>query len=72
MVREGKLIPRPEFQRRLVWKIQDKNHFLDSVIKGFPFPGVYLADGDDNLTTGEPQLLVDGFKGQHYRPVLQW
>ena len=28
LVRDGKLIPRPEFQRRLVWKIEDKNHFL--------------------------------------------
>ena len=63
MVREGKLIPRPEFQRRLVWKISDKNHFLDSVLKGFPFPEIYLADGEVDLETGEgTQLLVDGLQ----------
>ena len=28
MVKEGKLVPRPEFQRRLVWTRDDKNHFL--------------------------------------------
>jgi hypothetical protein len=38
LVRDGTLIPRPEFQRRLVWKIEDKNHFLDTVISGYPFP----------------------------------
>ncbi|MCF2514873.1 DUF262 domain-containing protein [Sphingomonas sp. G124] len=63
MVKEEKLIPRPEFQRRLVWKISDKNHFLDSIIEGYPFPEIYVADGDVNLETGEgTQLLVDGLQ----------
>jgi hypothetical protein len=63
MVREGKLVPRPQFQRRLVWKYQDKNHFLDSVIRGYPFPEIYLADGDVDLETGAgTQLLVDGLQ----------
>lgn len=63
MVKEEKLIPRPEFQRRLVWKISDKNHFLDSIIEGYPFPEIYVADGDVNLETGEEtQLLVDGLQ----------
>jgi len=63
LVRMGKLIPRPEFQRRLVWKIEDKNHFLDSVLRGFPFPEIYVADGDVDLDTGEgTQLLVDGLQ----------
>lgn len=62
-VKEGKLIPRPEFQRRLVWTITDKNHFLDSVLRGYPFPEIYLADGDVDLQTGEgTQLLVDGLQ----------
>lgn len=63
MVKDGKLLPRPEFQRRLVWKIEDKNHFLDSVLNGFPFPEIYVADGDVDLDTGEgTQLLVDGLQ----------
>jgi Protein of unknown function DUF262 len=63
LVRDGTLIPRPEFQRRLVWKIEDKNHFLDSVIRGYPFPEIYVADGDVNLDTGQgTQLLVDGLQ----------
>jgi hypothetical protein len=62
-VKEGKLIPRPEFQRRLVWTIKDKNHFLDSILRGYPFPEIYLADGEVDLQTGEgTQLLVDGLQ----------
>lgn len=63
MIKDGKLIPRPEFQRRLVWTVKDKNHFLDLIIKGYPFPEIYLADGDVNLETGAgTQLLVDGLQ----------
>ena len=63
MVREGKLIPRPEFQRRLVWTNKDKDHFLDTILRGYPFPEIYLADGDVDLDSGEgTQLLVDGLQ----------
>jgi len=63
MVKESKLIPKPEFQRRLVWSRQDKNHFLDSVLSGYPFPEIYFADGDVDLETGQgTQLLVDGLQ----------
>ena len=63
MVREGKLLPRPEFQRRLVWTHADKDLFLDSVLRSYPFPEIYLADGDVNLESGEgTQLLVDGLQ----------
>jgi len=62
-VKDGRLIPQPEFQRRLVWTIKDKNHFLDSILKGYPFPEIYLADGEVDLQTGEgTQLLVDGLQ----------
>lgn len=63
LVKEEKLLPRPEFQRRLVWSRDDKNHFLDSILRGYPFPEIYFADGDVNLETGEgTQLLVDGLQ----------
>jgi hypothetical protein len=62
-VREGRIKPRPEFQRRLVWSRDDKNLFLDTILRGYPFPEIYLADGDVNLETGEgTQLLVDGLQ----------
>lgn len=61
MVTNGTLIPRPEFQRRLVWTRDDKNNFLDTIVRGYPFPEIYFADGEVNTETGEgTQLLVDG------------
>lgn len=71
MVKEGKLVPRPEFQRRLVWTRDDKNHFLDSILRGYPFPEIYLADGEVDLETGQgTQLLVDGL--QRVSTMLQY
>lgn len=60
-LREGKLIPRPDFQRRLVWNNKDKSSFLGTVLLNYPFPEVYVAAGDVNVETGEgTELLVDG------------
>jgi len=71
MVKEGKLIPRPEFQRRLVWTHKDKDHFLDTILRGYPFPEIYLADGDVDLESGEgTQLLVDGL--QRVSTILEY
>ena len=61
MVRSGRLIPRPEFQRRLVWTNSDKARLIDTVLKGYPFPEIYLANGELDIETGDgTQLLVDG------------
>lgn len=60
-VREAKLVPRPEFQRRLVWTPDDKIRFIDTILKGYPFPEIYVANGAVDVDTGEgQQLLVDG------------
>jgi Protein of unknown function DUF262 len=70
-VRQGKIIPRPEFQRRLVWSRDDKNHFIDTILRQYPFPEIYLADGDVDLETGEgTQLLVDG--QQRVSTIIQY
>ena len=70
-VKQGLIIPRPEFQRRLVWSRDDKNLFLDTILRGYPFPEVHLADGDVNLETGEgTQLLVDGL--QRVSTIIQY
>jgi hypothetical protein len=61
LLREGSLIPRPDFQRRLVWNNKDKSAFLETVLKNYPFPEIYVAAGDVNVETGEGnELLVDG------------
>ena len=60
-IQSGEIKPRPDFQRNLVWSNRDKLSFLDTVLKGYPFPEIYMATGDVNLDTAEgTELLVDG------------
>lgn len=55
------LLPRPEFQRRLVWNNADKLALIQTVLEGLPFPEIYVAIGDLNSETGVgTELLVDG------------
>jgi len=60
-IRNNTLIPRPEFQRRLVWSNKHKLAFIETVLLGYPFPEIYIAAGDVNPDTGEgTEMLVDG------------
>ena len=60
-IRNHNLIPRPEFQRRLVWTNKDKQNFLQTVLHQYPFPEIYVATSDVDLETGEgTEMLVDG------------
>jgi hypothetical protein len=60
-ISEGTLIPRPDFQRRLVWLNKHKNSFIRTVLGELPFPEIYIAAGDVNEDTAEStELLVDG------------
>jgi hypothetical protein len=60
-IRNKTLIPRPEFQRRLVWANKHKLAFLETVLSEYPFPEIYVAAADVNPETGEgSEMLVDG------------
>lgn len=60
-VKNGTIIPRPEFQRNLVWSNKDKLAFLDTVLRGYPFPEIYVALTEVDLETAEgAEMLVDG------------
>jgi hypothetical protein len=60
-IRSGRLIPRPEFQRRLVWSNKHKAAFVETVLLNYPFPEIYVAAGDVDRETGEgTEMLVDG------------
>ena len=60
-IRSGELIPRPDFQRRLVWTNKDKCLFIQTVLEGLPFPEIYIAAGRVDSKTGEgSEVLVDG------------
>jgi uncharacterized protein DUF262 len=60
-LRSESLVPRPYFQRRLVWTARHKQLFIQTVLDGYPFPEIFLCDGEVDLETGKgAQLVVDG------------
>lgn len=60
-VEEGKLDTRPAFQRRLIWTNKNKEDFIDTVLKGYPFPEIFVAAGElDPVAIKRKNWLVDG------------
>lgn len=54
------LLLQPKFQRRLVWLEKPKSYLLDSIVRGFPVPPIYvreILDPDRRKTVRE---VVDG------------
>lgn len=51
----------PDFQRKLVWKKQHKYHFIETILKNFPFPEVYIASSEIDITRiTSTEVVVDG------------
>ncbi len=60
-IRAKKLVLRPDFQRRFVWTQEHQEEFLDTILRGYPFPEIYVCRGSIdvvNLTT--TQHVIDG------------
>jgi hypothetical protein len=53
----GRLIIDPDFQRNLVWELDKKSKFIESVILNFPLPPWYL-----NQTKEGKLIIVDGLQ----------
>lgn len=61
MINRRDLILQPDFQRKLVWSIKHKETFIDTILKGFPFPEIYIAQSGIDLETFQSQqVVVDG------------
>lgn len=61
MIKREELILQPEFQRKLVWATKHKEAFIDTILKGFPFPEIYIAQSGVDLDTFQSQqVVVDG------------
>lgn len=51
----------PYFQRNLVWRDAHRRDFIDTILKGYPFPQIFLARGPidiEHMTAS--QAVVDG------------
>ncbi len=60
-MRSARLTLSPYFQRNLVWRDSHRRDFIDTILKGYPFPQIFLARGPIDLDTMESsQAVVDG------------
>lgn len=60
-VEEKRIVMRPFFQRRLVWTATNKEFFIDTVLKNYPFPEIFVATGGMDLQQRKRKIwLVDG------------
>ncbi len=45
MMKDGSLILRPRFQRKLVWNNTHKENFIETILMKLPFPEIYCRMG---------------------------
>src|SRR5690348_4466125 len=68
--RSGQLDLRPPFQRGSVWSKRAKSYFIDTLLRGFAVPIIFLQDETDPKTYEIKRLVVDG--QQRLRTVLAY
>jgi Protein of unknown function DUF262 len=60
-IRSGRLILSPYFQRELVWRETHKRDFIDTILKGYPFPLIFVSRGRIDVERMQAtSMLVDG------------
>jgi len=55
-MRNGQLRVNNGYQRKLVWKRLHKENFIDTILRNYPFPEIYLAPG---MLDQERLILID-------------
>jgi hypothetical protein len=60
LYRNGLLNPNPVFQRRSVWRQQQREHLIDSVFHGYPIPAIFLYKHIDENTGTMMFEVIDG------------
>ncbi len=65
----GELQMAPPFQRKPVWIAPQKSYLIDTILKGYPIPEIYMQDliGPD---AGQTHIVVDG--QQRIRTCLEF
>ncbi|QHS47363.1 DUF262 domain-containing protein [Klebsiella michiganensis] len=57
----NRLILAPDFQRKFVWTQDHQEQFLDTILNGYPFPEVYVCQGETDVRKlRTTQKIIDG------------
>jgi Protein of unknown function DUF262 len=81
-IASDKLLLRPDFQRRFVWTHEHQEDFIDTILKGYPFPEIYVCQGEiDTKKLRTTQYVIDGQQrlttirkyvdGEHEKPLVK-
>lgn len=57
--KRGETVLSPKFQRRAVWDYKAKSYLIDSIIRGFPIPRIFIREST-NLDMSASREIVDG------------
>lgn len=68
--RHGALVLNPNFQRRSVWNIRAKGLLIDSILRGYPIPLIFLTNRINLEDSSTIRDVVDG--QQRLRTVLSY
>ncbi len=82
LIDEGKLVLRPDFQRKFVWTHEHQEAFIDTILNGLPFPEIYVCEGEvDVQKLRTTRLVIDGqqrlttirnyIEGRHDHPLTR-
>jgi hypothetical protein len=58
--KDGTLDLRPPFQRKSVWRPTLKSSLVDSLLRGYPIPALFLQDKTNAATLTRQLVVVDG------------
>lgn len=60
-ISDNKLNLRADFQRKFVWTQEHQEQFLDTILNGYPFPEIYVCQGEiDTKKLRTSQIVIDG------------
>ncbi len=60
-INDNKLELAPDFQRKFVWTHEHQEQFIDTILKGYPFPEIYVCQSDtDLINLRTTQTVIDG------------
>ncbi len=58
--RGGSLVLSPSFQRRPVWPKPAKSYLIDTIVRGFPIPIIFVREKTDLISIEPKREVVDG------------
>lgn len=68
-LQSAKLNKAPDYQRKKVWRRQHKIEFIDTILKNFPFPEIYMAP--QKVDTQKLELTEQIVDGQQRLTTIQ-